>query len=150
MRLLTDAGAIVNNTCGLHIHIDNTNSKEDLLLMMKKFVEEQYDLMSKFNVKTNRIEKYCKLYDSSILEMLSKNCSEFETIEDVAKAIVYHLAPNDSLKSSHNGARYYAFNVHALFAHNTLEFRFFNATLDFIELLEVLNWVKNFVTSSTF
>lgn len=135
-------GGMVNNTCGIHVHIDKPETAEDAVGLARKFTAIQDFIMKDFNVEGYRVQKYCQLYSQEFIEKL--NAEEFNTIDEFSNFIQDELGDGFLPRSTHNPSRYYALNFHALRMHNTVEFRFFNSTLDKKEILRILNWVLHF------
>lgn len=125
---LRRAGAVVNDSCGMHVHVDAANhtaqsiknalaimySKEDILFQALKVQEE-------------RVDSYCQKVEESTLKKarrLSSNAS-MKQMEDV-----WYAGYRQSRTDHYHSSRYHALNVHAVFSHGTLEFRLFESTLD--------------------
>lgn len=136
------SGGVVNNTCGIHVHVD-IMPVEDIVNLYKRFVSEQDEIFNAFNVEDWRAEKYCKRYDSYI--EVPKN---FNSEEDFLYWIWCHYrdkeVDGDKEVRLSRSMRYYALNFYSLFQHNTIEYRLFNSTLDKVEIARILKWVISF------
>ena len=132
-------GGIVNETCGIHVHIDKPESFNEIYSLFKKYVDQQDEIYRVWNVKEHRRESYCKLYnfDTSL---------NFETLEDFTNYLYEHFTDANAGDELHvrRSLRYYGLNVHALGSHNTLEFRIFNSSLDKRYIASIINWVLYF------
>lgn len=139
--VINSIGGIVNKSCGIHVHIDAL-PVEDVVILMKRFILEQDEILDKFQVADNRRVRYCKPYDTSIeipnftslfnfMTWLWENYRDMEVDAEVG------LMFSKSL-------RYYALNFYSLMSHDTIEYRLFNATLDKAEVVNILKWVLNF------
>lgn len=130
VRKIRKAGALVNPSCGLHIHIgakdftpqtirnliNNVASKEDLLIHALK-------------VHGNRLGEYCRKTSRRFLKEINEK--KPETIKQL-KAIWYDKDENlvEALSFGHyHFSRYTICNLHAFFTKKTIEFRIFNSTL---------------------
>lgn len=135
--ILKSMGGIVNNTCGIHVHIDIPDTDEDILSIFRRFVIDQENIFSRFAVNNNRLEKYCKMYKVDTLDF-----------EDFEQFITY-LRENCTERDEQGviiekSLRYYALNFYSIQTHNTIEWRLFNAVLDRVELAKILDWVIHF------
>lgn len=143
--VIKSLGGIVNNTCGIHVHIDKPRGVQDIIELAKKFYVMQDFILKDFNVEENRIEKYCKTFSKELIDKL--DLAKPKNIDDFIGFWLLNLAEGESVTSTHNSARYYALNFHSILMHNTVEFRFFNSTLDKREIIRILDWVLHFAYS---
>lgn len=135
--VLKGLGAITNNTCGIHVHIDAPADIRDIVSLYKKFCAEQYKIFEYFSVEKERLDRYCMPYDESkvVPELYDRN--DFidwlwETQRDVGREEFTGVENVRSL-------RYYALNFYSMLEHDTIEFRLFNSTLDRVEVAEILD-----------
>ena len=129
IREIRKAGALVNTSCGMHIHVggkdftpqtvrnlvNNLASKEDLLIHALK-------------VHGNRLGEYCKRTNLRFLKEL--NAKKPETMAQLAA--IWYNEPERIATREHGHydySRYTICNLHALFTKGTVEFRIFNSTL---------------------
>lgn len=143
--VIKSQGGMVNDTCGLHVHIDKPRGVSDVVDLAKKFAVTQDFVLKDFNVESYRIEKYCKVFPIEFIDKLETD--KFRNIDEFMDFVLSELAPNERQNSLHNSARYYAMNFHSILIHNTVEFRFFNSTLDKKEIIRILDWVLHFAYS---
>lgn len=137
--VIQSLGGLVNHTCGIHIHVDGSPIVEDLVVLFKKFIAEQDKILFDFQVKENRLERYCKKYDA-LVPLYDK----YSSPDDFLGYLYYdHYKGDGEMRE----LRYYALNFYALKQHGTVEFRFFNSTLDKIELVKYIDWVLHFAYS---
>lgn len=129
VRKIRKAGAVVNPSCGLHIHIgaqdftaktirnlvNNVASKEDLLIHALKVHE-------------NRLGDYCRKTSQRFLKEINEK--KPETMAHLA-AIWYNEPESRAVREHrhYDNSRYTICNLHALFTKGTVEFRVFNSTL---------------------
>lgn len=129
IRKVRKAGALVNPSCGTHIHIgasdftpktvrnlvNNIASKEDLLIHALKVHE-------------NRLGRYCRKTNQRFLKELNEK--KPETMAQLA-AIWYDEPESRAVRGHghYDNSRYTICNLHALFTKKTIEFRVFNSTL---------------------
>lgn len=124
IRKLRKAGAIVNESCGIHIHIDATPHTAKSLKNIANIVASKEDLLFKaLGVNDNR-ERYCKKAEREFITKL--NTARPKT-KDAIKNIWYEGRPNRSTRHYDN-SRYHALNLHSVWQKGTIEFRCFNST----------------------
>ena len=124
VRELRKAGAMVNSSCGIHIHIDAASHTAATLRNLVNIMASKEDLLYKaLDVQVSR-ERYCRKADVSFLNKLNsyrpKSMEELERIwYDGRGSRFYH----------YDESRYKALNLHSVFSKGTIEFRLFNSTL---------------------
>lgn len=138
---LKGLGGIANGSCGIHVHIDKPQTVSDMTELFYRFISEQDTLVEKFNVTSNRLEKYCRLYNE--VEKI-----EFESEDDFLGFLLekygYEDADGDIVMKC---LKYYALNFYAIITHGTVEYRFFNSSLEKSEVARILDWVIHFTYS---
>ncbi len=126
IRALRKAGAFVNNTCGIHIHIDGAAHTSRSIRNFVNIIHARNDLFYKaLNIEERRIA-YCKKLDKALMEQMNrKKPTTLEQVENVW----YAPYGGDRTRRYHN-SRYHFLNLHSFFnGHGTVELRGFNATL---------------------
>ena len=124
IRKLRSAGAKVNDSCGIHIHVDAATHNEKTLRNIVNIMASKEDLLYKaLKVQVHR-ERYCKKADLRFLEELNrrrpKSMDQFERIwYNGSSGRHYH----------YDDTRYHGLNLHSVFSKGTIEFRLFNSTL---------------------
>lgn len=143
ISLLGSHGAVVNESAGIHIHVDAPENSHELVSFVRKFCQDQETIVEFSRVIPERLD-YCKFFDQSFITF-SMDLPDIVGLEvkDVAQLFV------DKLKEGYSGERtnpekYYALNISSILERNTLEFRMFNATLNTEEVLSILDWVSLF------
>ena len=124
VRELRRAGAMVNDSCGIHVHVDASRHDPKSLRNVANIMASKEDLLYK-TLKVN-IDRayYCQKADLRFLDDVNlkrpKSMSEFETI----------WYNGESGRNTHyHSSRYHALNLHSVFSKGTIEFRMFNSTL---------------------
>lgn len=127
IRCLHKAGGIVNNKCGIHIHLDGKNHTVKSLINFINIIASKNDLLYKaLQISEERVW-YCKKIDSFLVRRVKqenpKTMIELENIwysnESVASRLIHA-----------NETRYNFLNLHSFFhGNNTVELRGFNSTL---------------------
>ena len=124
VRELRRGGARVNDSCGIHIHVDASRHDPKTLRNIVNIMASKEDLLYKaLRVQIDR-EYYCQKADLRFLEDVNlkrpKSMSEFETL----------WYNGSSRRGIHyDSTRYHALNLHSVFSKGTIEFRMFNSTL---------------------
>ena len=125
VRKLRHAGACVNRSCGIHIHVDAAPHSVKTLRNLVNIMVSKEDLLYKaLAVDVAREDHYCQKTDLSFLEELNrKKTKSIEIFEEMW----YH---GDSRSYDHyDETRYHALNLHSVFSKGTIEFRLFNGTM---------------------
>ncbi len=124
VRKLRSTGAKVNESCGIHVHVDAANHTVNSLRNIVNIMASKEDLLYKaLNVKVDR-QNYCKKMDLRFLnEMNQKKPRSMESLE----RIWYNGRGGSYLH--YDDTRYHALNLHSVFSKGTVEFRLFNSSL---------------------
>ena len=124
IRKLRAGGAKVNDTCGIHIHVDASAHTPQTLRNIVNIMAAKEDLLYKaLQVQVSR-ERYCQKTDTRFLDEL--NQLRPRTMEDV-EWLWYDGSSNRHIH--YDDSRYHALNLHSVFSKGTIEFRLFNSTL---------------------
>ena len=128
VRALRKAGACVNDSCGIHIHLDGANQTVRSLKNWVNIVASKNDLLYKsLEVAPERLF-YCQKVDADLVEA----CKGAKTMRAL-EAAWYRTYPDGRRGCSehYHCSRYHFLNLHSFFAadHHTVELRGFNSTL---------------------
>ena len=124
VRTLRRGGAKVNESCGIHIHVDASAHDSKTLRNIVNIMASKEDLLYKaLKVQVDR-QYYCQKADLRFLKDINgkrpKSMQELETL----------WYNGVSRRSNHyDSTRYHALNLHSVFSKGTIEFRMFNSTL---------------------
>ena len=124
VRDLRHAGARVNDSCGIHIHVDASHHDPKTLRNVVNIMASKEDLLYKtLKVNIDR-QYYCQKADLRFLDDVNlrrpKSMSEFETL---------WYNGSSGRNNHYHSSRYHALNLHSVFSKGTIEFRMFNSTL---------------------
>ena len=124
VRKLRSGGAKVNDSCGIHVHVDASSHTPKTLRIIVNIMASKEDLLYKaLQVQVER-EHYCQKADTRFLDELNhrkpKSMSEVERLWYNGSSGRYH---------HYDDTRYHALNLHSVFSKGTIEFRLFNSTL---------------------
>ena len=125
VRKLRKAGAKVNDSCGLHVHIGAAGMTAQAIRNLVNTVASREELFFKaLDVDEARKRRYCKPVDERFLKEL--NAKKPATLDELKK--IWYGDGNDHDFHYHE-SRYHALNLHSFFCRKTIEFRLFNGTL---------------------
>lgn len=129
----------VNQSCGLHVHVDGSRFDPRTLRNLANLVANKEDLIYRaLNVSTEREAHYCRKTRQAFLEELNRvKPKDFETF----RRIWYQ----DSGRNQHHGhyddSRYQCLNLHSFFEKGTVEYRVFNGTRHAGEIKAAIQFV---------
>lgn len=138
IRALRKAGAKVDNSCGLHIHVDGKNHTAKSLKNLVFTFKAKQDLIYKAAGAEDRKENYyCKPLDDELIGGIKKlRKVTDETIKDTWYGT---YAPYGNRDAHYNDSRYHGLNLHSMWYRGTVEFRLFHATLHAGEVRAYIN-----------
>lgn len=126
VRALRRAGAVVNESCGMHVHVDASRHTPRSLKNALSIMYSKEDILFKaLNVNERRVERWCQKVREPMLEKIRKLPAN--TTMERLKREWYERS--DESDEHYNWTRYYALNLHSVFYRGTLEWRCFESTL---------------------
>ena len=126
VRALRRAGALVNSSCGMHVHVDaSKHTPQSLKNALSIMYSKEDILFEALKVNENRVERWCQKVREPMLEKIRKMPTGM-TMEQLKRA--WYDGEDGSLEH-YNWTRYYALNLHSVFYRGTLEWRCFESTL---------------------
>lgn len=124
IRKLREAGAIANESCGIHVHVDASPFNANTLRNITNIMASKEDLIYKaLQVTVARQHRWCKPVDARFLEELNRR--KPQTLAQVSR-IWYNGGDRSSVH--YDDSRYHCLNLHSVFQKGTVEFRLFNST----------------------
>jgi hypothetical protein len=128
IRQLRHAGAKVNNSCGLHVHVDAANHNRQSLKNLLSIMYSKEDILFKaLQVNETRASRWCQKVREPMLKKARK-LSAAETRDLTSLEAIWYGGSSGRLEH-YNWTRYYALNLHSVFYRGTVEWRCFNSTL---------------------
>lgn len=125
VRAVRAAGAKVDESCGIHIHLDGARFDAAAVTRFVKMFNKQEELiMHALGVCARRREAFCKDVDSTFLARIEREKPRTLDAINVAWYGYHNLRP-----AHYDQSRYRALNLHALWQKGTIELRLFEATL---------------------
>lgn len=124
VRKLRGAGARVNSSCGIHVHINASPHTPKTLRNIVNIMASKEDLLYKsLKVSVSR-EHYCQKMDTRFLDEINNRPPM--SMEQL-KSMWYD--GGDYSFRHYDDTRYHALNLHSVFNKGTIEFRLFNLSL---------------------
>ena len=128
VRQMRRAGGKVNDSCGIHVHVDAASHNRQSLKNLLSIMFSKEDILFKaLKVNPNRVRTYCKKVREPMLKKARQLSCEETTDLTQLESIWYE--GNIKSREHYNWTRYYALNLHSVFYRGTVEFRCFNSTL---------------------
>jgi hypothetical protein len=126
VRELRSAGAIGNDRCGIHVHVDASPFDANALRNITNIMAAKEDLIYKaLQVEVARELQYCKKTDQRWLEELNRK--KPKTLEVVSR--IWYAGDEDRIRNHYDESRYHCLNLHSVFSRGTVEFRLFNSDI---------------------
>ena len=126
VRALRHAGAVVNSSCGLHVHVDTSKHTPQSLKNALSIMYSKEDILFKaLKVNEHRVEHWCRKVREPMLEKIRRLPTN-TTMDRLRQE--WYEGGNGS-HEHYNWTRYYALNLHSVFYRGTLEWRCFESTL---------------------
>jgi hypothetical protein len=146
----------VNSSCGLHVHIDAQDIRNNEKLLRRLFLTYGAieDVIYAMLPESRRTNTYCKKLDSVVDEnelsgMINKvNSKEHHMVQKKWYGGDYD--PNYQSHDKYDSSRYHGLNVHSLLAQGHVEMRYHHGTISADAIrkwikfhLEVINWITS-------
>lgn len=129
VRALRNAGAIANDSCGIHVHVDGANHSPESLTRLMTFAVGRQDLFYEALEIGSRANRWCQKMNRTLLTAMKRDS---EKSKDSVERIWYSRANDGYIggidHQHYNSSRYHGINLHAFFTKGTVEFRLFNGT----------------------
>ena len=126
VRALRHAGAVVNPSCGMHVHVDGANHTPQSIKNVLSIMYSKEDILfAALNVNETRVSRWCQKVREPMLQKVRKLP---KSATDTQLANIWYEG-HSSTTDHYHWTRYYACNVHSYFYRGTVEWRCFNSTL---------------------
>lgn len=121
-------GAVVNNSCGMHVHVDVRNITAVQLRNIVNITACREDLLCKaLTVEPDRLDRWCRKIETGFAYGINRLSRKALTIQDIKNA--WYKSTGNSY-GHYNQTRYRILNLHSFFEGKGIEFRLFNSTLE--------------------
>ena len=125
VRRVRKAGAKVNGSCGIHVHVDAANHNRQSLKNLIGIMYSKEDILFKaLQVSESRAERWCKKVREPMLRQ-ARTLSSDETTDLTQLERVWYEGVVENTEH-YNWTRYHALNLHSVFYRGTVEWRCFN------------------------
>jgi len=128
-----DIGAVVNRSCGLHVHfnsLDLTARQVAHVGIVYRYFEE---ILKGMMPNSRQSSNWCKDFP------IPKNQLRYITEESELIELYYDHMDSYPSTDKYNDARYCGLNIHSRYYHGSLEFRLHSGTLN---RTKILNWIQ--------
>lgn len=127
VRSIKKAGACVNSSCGIHVHVDGSKHTATSLLNLASIMNVTEDEIFKaINASPLRIDNYSRTMDPIFKVKIDLMDAKTTKVSDIRDA---WYGDSDNIEAHYNATRYHALNLHSYFQGKGVEFRMFNSTL---------------------
>ena len=124
VRRLRGLGMIVNDSCGIHVHVDaSTHTAQSLKNLANIMASKENLLFTALDANPNRIDRWCKKVDNQFLDRI--NTRGDKTMAQIRN---YWYNGHDGARQHYHNSRYHALNLHSVWQKGTVEFRCFNSS----------------------
>ena len=117
VRALRRAGGIVNDSCGMHVHVDaSKHTPQSLKNVLSIMYSKEDILFAALKVNPARIDSYCQVVDEPVLEEIRKlpSGASMDQLKD------RWYCGRDGSDYHYHQSRYHALNLHSVFYHGIL------------------------------
>lgn len=130
VRALREAGAFVNSSCGIHVHVDGANHTPESLSRLLNFAVGRQDLIYEALQIGDREFRWCHKISPALFKAMKND----QVKTKASTEQLWYSSVNDDYRGGidhqhYNSTRYHGINLHAYFTKGTVEFRLFNGTL---------------------
>ncbi len=125
VRVLREAGAFCNKSCGIHIHINAAPFEAYQLRNLVNIIASKEDMVYRaLQVDSQRESRYCKKIDPEFLKKLNR---QKPSTRSELQDLWYN--GRDGSHQHYHDSRYHCLNLHSVFQKGTIEFRAFNGSI---------------------
>jgi len=126
IRALKNKGAVVNESCGMHVHVDVQEFTPRQIRNIVNLTATKQELLYKaLNVSDGRSTHWCKRINWNFIHEINTWGTKFK-MQSLKEAWYEGV---DNMSNHYNVTRYQCLNLHSFFENKGVEFRFFNASL---------------------
>jgi len=124
VRKLRHKGAMANESCGIHVHVDASTFDARTLRNLCNIMYSKEDILYRaLQVDVEREHRYCQKTEDNFINALDRRRPR--SLEQLER-IWYG---GDSRRNDHyDYSRYHCLNLHSVFQKGTVEYRLFNGT----------------------
>ena len=136
VNIITNNGGVVNDSCGLHVHVGaEIHDLKSVPNMLIFWIGHQQIFIKHFNTTQKSLERYCRIISTELKEnIVNHDNVSYEEF----KKIWYQ--GYDDIPSRYNKSRYQTLNLNSLFTIGTSEFRIGRGSLDIKYIIEYIKF----------
>lgn len=126
VRAVKRAGAKVDESCGIHVHVDAAAFDAKKLCNLAKLVHQQEDLLiAALKVQPARLMRYTQRVEQRFINAIVEQPPR--TMAELGAA--WYGRPVDRRLAHYDSSRYHGLNLHSVWYRGTIEYRYFEGTL---------------------
>ena len=126
VRKLRHKGMIVNDSCGIHVHVDSSKMDAFALCNLVNIMASKENMIFKaLGTYENRINTYCRKVETDFIREIN-DCNTHLVNLEYVKYCWYRGRDNSDFH--YDISRYHAVNLHSVWQGKGVEFRMFNST----------------------
>lgn len=127
VRALKAAGASTNSSCGIHVHVDAASLGVKGLVNLAKLVHQQEELIVEaLGIQQRRLARYTRKLPTTFVAKLDHRRPR--TMDDLNTA--WYGSRREGIREKYDQSRYHGLNLHSVYFRGTVEFRWFEGTLN--------------------
>jgi hypothetical protein len=125
VREVRKAGARVDSSCGIHVHVGAESFDARAVANLVKMMNKHELIIEKaLGVSEARLVRYCKRVDQAMMQRL-----ESQRPQTLAAMNRVWYGQETTSPRRYDDSRYHALNLNSFFVRKTVEFRLFNGSL---------------------
>lgn len=128
VRKLRENGFKADNSCGIHVHVDNSQMTAQQIRNLVNLVSGHEELIyQSLKIRENGREKWCKKTDGKFKEAMNAlKCFDMYDLKKTWYQTQSFCSDNSSYH--YDSSRYHLLNLHSMWQGKGIEFRCFNGT----------------------
>lgn len=123
IRNIRTAGATVDSSCGIHVHVDAARFDARSLTRLARIVHRQEDLIFAALAPHSGRYNFTKKMDSYFSRQIARRFTSLRTLRNA------WYDGGVETRTKYHQTRYTGLNLHSVWYRGTIEFRYFNSTL---------------------
>ncbi len=124
IRAVRAAGARVDSSCGIHVHVDGQQLTPKALRSLALLIyNREACIEAAVALAPARKARYCRPMEPGFVQRLGRSCSSMRTVNQAWYGTFRAVADR------YDYSRYHGLNLNSFFYRGTVEFRYFNGSL---------------------
>jgi len=139
---MKEIGVKTSKKCGVHVHINAKEATiENMCNLINIMIQEEEKLIEIFQCNKERINKYAKKLNQDFIDAFRKNIPV--TKEDLSKLWYSDNSSRKSKDDRYHPSRYRGLNLHSYFFRKSVEFRYFDSSIEPDKIVNYVNYCIN-------